>query len=763
MCIRDRAGDLEVPEVTQAPEAPVGGRVVERTAHRAPVAEEGRKLSASPVGRPAPVRRRAMPTTVGESYAEELSALGLDEGSSGDPRVAARVARPAERLTESTEAASILAADRLDASPARSGRARRARASYTSDPTVIVPDGAEPTVAEDVAPTERRRVAKPGAPVIRSTARVAQRAVAALEPAHSGRQAVARPDAAPSDVAVSDRGMVRRASAVQRAPDGRFVSASPAVDLPQDVAAEASRPQAAGQRRPARVAQRPALPESDVSTPAPSTPRSVGASYAAERLANAEAQAEPPQQERSLIPRVVPTRRTMGDLVLPEADPTPEAVAEQAEPQASAARKPSASSQAAARVSRTPLVGYTAARTAQPSSPSSVPRTRRPHRQGPVSYASSTSAPETITIAVPVEPAVPGQEAAPGQVPSAEQAIQAARATHGTSRPLDWSGARVELATPESVPRAGTRTARARARSTDSGTFVSARTAQTAPTAQTARRATPAQGRSAEPGQTPTANLAPEPTVLQPSAPADVVFDEAQPEDRRVGFDHTVQGVGAGRVDSEMPIWAQRATGAPRIRGSEDLVDALAKAAKPDEVVQVLMERSSEMSTVASTLPTPVIQVINQIQTEAGKVAEEAAAPEPVAATSGRVRPSDRGQVRSSARVIRGMTGLRPSSGASRSSAGTQKVTALAQRLQQLIEMAERNRDSARREVRMAEDSSAARAEGSAAPAMDDGVQDSSVDVDALAQEVTEAVTRELEMRQERRLDDPTGRSIWWE
>ena len=75
---------------------------------------------------------------------------------------------------------------------------------------------------------------------------------------------------------------------------------------------------------------------------------------------------------------------------------------------------------------------------------------------------------------------MPGQEAAPGQVPSAEQAIQAARATHGTSRPLDWSGARVELATPESVPRAGTRTARARARSTDSGTFVSARTAQTA-------------------------------------------------------------------------------------------------------------------------------------------------------------------------------------------------------------------------------------------------------------------------------------------
>jgi hypothetical protein len=92
-----------------------------------------------------------------------------------------------------------------------------------------------------------------------------------------------------------------------------------------------------------------------------------------------------------------------------------------------------------------------------------------------------------------------------------------------------------------------------------------------------------------------------------------------------------------------------------------------------------------------------------------------------------------------------------------------QKVTALARRLQQLIETAELDRGSARREVRMAEDSGAARAEASAAPSADDATRDSSVDVDALAQEVTDAVTRELEMRQERRLDDPTGRSIWWE
>jgi hypothetical protein len=258
--------------------------------------------------------------------------------------------------------------------------------------------------------------------------------------------------------------------------------------------------------------------------------------------------------------------------------------------------------------------------------------------------------------------------------------------------------------------------------------------------------------------------------MVLPDAP-DMQPDAAEaeleaPTDRRVGFDHTVRGVGSGRVDSEMPIWAQRATGAPRIRGSEDLVDALVKAGRPDEVVQVLMDRSSEMSTVASSLPSPVIQVIQQIQTEAGKVADDLAAEQASQATQGsfgRARPDDRGRVRSSARVIRGMTGLRPNAGSRSSGGGMQKVSALAQRLQQLINIAETNRDSARGEVRMAEDSAGARAEGSAAPSAEGSTHDASVDVDALAQEVTDAVTRELEMRQERRLEDPSGRGIWWE
>ena len=72
------------------------------------------------------------------------------------------------------------------------------------------------------------------------------------------------------------------------------------------------------------------------------------------------------------------------------------------------------------------------------------------------------------------------------------------------------------------------------------------------------------------------------------------------------------------------------------------------------------------------------------------------------------------------------------------------------------------NRSGARQQVRMAEDSGAAKSEGQSAPTSAADAQDASADIDTLAREVTEQVTRELEMRRERRQEDPDGRSIWW-
>jgi len=245
----------------------------------------------------------------------------------------------------------------------------------------------------------------------------------------------------------------------------------------------------------------------------------------------------------------------------------------------------------------------------------------------------------------------------------------------------------------------------------------------------------------------------------QPVASGDTTTDLAP---RRSGFDDTVDGIGAGTVHSDMPIWAQRSTGAPRIHGADELVSALAKASQPQEVVNVLMNRSDGVS--ATTLPQPVIQVIQQIQSEATKAESEMAAANAVATTpidSGRTRGHR--SVRSTTRVVRGFTGIQPRAAGGGRSSSVDKVTKLAKRLQELIAMAEgQQRGAARREVRMAEDSGAARSEAQAAPTSADGGKDASVDVDALTREVTEAVTRELEMRRERRQEDPDGRSIWW-
>jgi hypothetical protein len=73
-----------------------------------------------------------------------------------------------------------------------------------------------------------------------------------------------------------------------------------------------------------------------------------------------------------------------------------------------------------------------------------------------------------------------------------------------------------------------------------------------------------------------------------------------------------------------------------------------------------------------------------------------------------------------------------------------------------------RRKDQARAEVRMAEDSVAARAEGGTSPTQSGSETEGEIDVEALGREVLEVVARELELRRERRQEDPDERSIWW-
>ena len=344
-------------------------------------------------------------------------------------------------------------------------------------------------------------------------------------------------------------------------------------------------------------------------------------------------------------------------------------------------------------------------------------------------------------------------------------------------RPLDWTDARIEvIQVPMMVGAAQDEREAPRTERTTAGEYVPVRTGQTrAPTTRPSTEGvTLARSETVE---------MPDGSGLQEGAGRPLSGDLRQtegpqqdasgPRQRtgawRSGFDATMGRVQSGAVHKDLPVWAQRSTGRPRITGTDDLVQQLATASAPEDVVQVLMGSGDAVRRATSSLPQPVIQVIQQIKTEAVRAEGEAHREQRQDRTAlptetVRGRASRREGARSTTRVARSMTGLNPrgsASGASGPAMG--KVTQLAKRLQELIAMAEsQKRSGARQQVRMAEDSSAAKAEGQAAPTSAETGRDASADIDTLAREVIEQVTRELEMRRERRQEDPDGRSIWW-
>ena len=358
------------------------------------------------------------------------------------------------------------------------------------------------------------------------------------------------------------------------------------------------------------------------------------------------------------------------------------------------------------------------------------------------------------------------------------------RAWKRVGRPLDWTEARVEvIQVPMMVKTAESAGHLPRTQRMHDGSYVPVRTGGTrqnsalgvAPVILArpeAQGTVYAEGTSdADPRRTPSAQFSPPSEQGGPVSVRGAVSPRGQVGAWRSGFDATMAGVGQGTVHTDMPIWAQRSAGGLRNVGNGDLLTQLASASAPEDVVSVLMSGSDTVRRGTSGLSQPVIQVIQQIRTEAAR-ADQAAAQEqqtqqartswPNQTPPARSRRSE--GVRSTTRVARGMTGLKPGgSSAGASSQAMNKVTKLAKRLQDLIALADgQNRSGARQQVRMAEDSGAARAEGHSAQGPSAQGRDSTADIGSLAREVTEQVTRELEMRRERRQEDPDGRSIWW-
>jgi hypothetical protein len=87
----------------------------------------------------------------------------------------------------------------------------------------------------------------------------------------------------------------------------------------------------------------------------------------------------------------------------------------------------------------------------------------------------------------------------------------------------------------------------------------------------------------------------------------------------------------------------------------------------------------------------------------------------------------------------------------------------LADKLLKLIHLAESNRRSeAQAQVRMAEDTAQARAEGGVGGSDPESTESESMNIQTLQQEVLESVLSAIELLQERREGDPDGRHEWW-
>jgi hypothetical protein len=346
-------------------------------------------------------------------------------------------------------------------------------------------------------------------------------------------------------------------------------------------------------------------------------------------------------------------------------------------------------------------------------------------------------------LVFPAPQSASGEDAAPSAISAGAPPV-AARAE---ARPLA-----ARAAVGSAAPRAG-------ARAADLG--VSARTPALAPDGVVARAAAAApvaQGSSAEASGA---------SGARGSAP--VRGFAARPDLRSV-----LGAVDQGHAERGLPVWARRASGEPLARGTGgDFVQSLASARSEEDVVRVIVEQGGALNQVSSTLPRPVIQVIEHIRSEARAELEDrfsqargSAAAEGTLPDATRTRREPRhAATRENVQVVKALTGLKAGGGARKAQGvGDDRVMKLARKLQQLIHLAEGagDRDAARRQVRMAEDSAQARAEGQGPGGTAEGGSTKQVDIEALGREVLEMVSRELEMRRERRQEDPDGRNVWW-
>jgi len=493
--------------------------------------------------------------------------------------------------------------------------------------------------------------------------------------------------------------------------------------------------------------------------------------------------------------------------------------------QRSQAHRTSASVKAAERSNRVP-VSSDAARTVLRAAPPQV----RARVKALLSRRSRPSALGYARLA-DVEQVVQAVSQAVAEVGSSQASVQVVRDTAGRqrlaqsresaspsrSRPSAWAGARTASAVTDPDPRVrravsamsvfrtalgemslpasevavrgaeavrpasglaaepGSRQGRHVLRTAD-GRFVSARAGRgrsAAPARRAEQASQPSQRRASTVDTEGGLLQAPAAAAIEPvdSTSALVRTSAGQPYRSRPGLQATLGDVDeTASARHQLPIWARRASGTPLVRSSEqrDVMKALAGANTPEQVVQVIARHGSELASVPSSLPAPVLKVIEQVREGARHDLEErfnaarASADGDEAPTSSRPGPTPR--TAPAPQVVQLQRGLRRRKSSRRQAGqGDDRVMKLAKKLQSLIHLAQGtgDRDEARRHVRMAEDSAAARSEGQQVGASGGGKGNSHADIESLVTEVVRSVNRELALRRERRQEDPDGGN-WW-
>ena len=209
-----------------------------------------------------------------------------------------------------------------------------------------------------------------------------------------------------------------------------------------------------------------------------------------------------------------------------------------------------------------------------------------------------------------------------------------------------------------------------------------------------------------------------------------------------------------GQSSADAPAWTDRAVGGPKIRASSELIRHLVQASDPEEVIRLIVDKGQDL-TRETSLASPVVEVIKQIKGEAAKIESEPK--KTVSSTGARVfsggqRPS---------RAARRISGFRPlrGPGATRtSSVGEDRVMKLAGKLRGLIHLAEveNRRDEARKHARLSAEE-APKVEASEATGDQPGGARACT---TLIQEIVSAVSREMDLRRERRQED--NHEPWW-